>query len=154
VTTAGHGGYTVYTCHCSVPYVGARKEGTPACCETCGYMTPEQLASILHTSPRILKKLTDIETRAVDYENDLRNLQAEVEKVRRARLCRGHYDGPNDEDYHEDGCVICVRNRLDKITALMGEIDDSERRIGPYLTAARIRNRLEDILILDPDYDD
>lgn len=36
-------GYEVVICSCDCgPYTGARKAGTPCCCEICGFMTQEQ----------------------------------------------------------------------------------------------------------------
>lgn len=36
-------GYSIVLCHCKEgPYLGARKMGTPCCCERCGFMTREQ----------------------------------------------------------------------------------------------------------------
>lgn len=40
-------GYAVTICSCDYPYVGARKLGTPDCCEVCGFMTPDQYAAII-----------------------------------------------------------------------------------------------------------
>ena len=39
-------GYSIRLCDCEVPYLGARKAGTPCCCEVCGFMTPTQWAAL------------------------------------------------------------------------------------------------------------
>lgn len=41
-------GYAVEVCRCEEgAYLGARKAGTPCCCERCGFMTADQLAAIV-----------------------------------------------------------------------------------------------------------
>lgn len=41
-------GYTVEICACpDGAYLGARKAGTPCCCERCGYMTRDQYDALL-----------------------------------------------------------------------------------------------------------
>lgn len=42
-----------------------------------------------------------------------RALIEEVRYLRKVRLCTHHYDGPTDEDFGGDGCVICVMNARD-----------------------------------------
>lgn len=49
-------GYSIAICACSGgPYLGARKMGTPCCCERCGLMTQEQFdflrATASHDQP-------------------------------------------------------------------------------------------------------
>ena len=46
-------GYALTVCSCEGgPYLGARKAGTPCCCEVCGFITQEQLDALLATYPR------------------------------------------------------------------------------------------------------
>lgn len=46
-------GYAIDLCSCPEgPHLGARKMGTPCCCERCGFMTVEQHAAILATAGR------------------------------------------------------------------------------------------------------
>lgn len=50
-------GYAIALCTCPQgPYIGARKSGTPCCCERCGFMTPDQFeflrSEILKECPR------------------------------------------------------------------------------------------------------
>jgi hypothetical protein len=40
-------GFRVELCSCDVPYMGARKAGTPCCCEVCGFMIKEQYDAIV-----------------------------------------------------------------------------------------------------------
>lgn len=40
-------GYSIMLCTCPEgPYLGARKAGSPCCCERCGYMTIDQMQAI------------------------------------------------------------------------------------------------------------
>lgn len=41
-------GYEIVLCKCPQPYLGACKAGAPECCETCGFMTPEQFDAIVN----------------------------------------------------------------------------------------------------------
>ena len=41
-------GYSIALCRCADgPYLGARKMGTPCCCERCGFMTQDQWDALL-----------------------------------------------------------------------------------------------------------
>jgi hypothetical protein len=43
-----HDGYALIVCSCDDgPYIGARKAGTPCCCEVCGFITQDQLDAVL-----------------------------------------------------------------------------------------------------------
>jgi len=43
--------YDVSVCRCDAgPYLGARKAGTPCCCEVCGFITQEQLDHLARRS--------------------------------------------------------------------------------------------------------
>lgn len=43
-------GYDIQLCECPEgPYLGARKMGTPCCCERCGFMTSDQFEWIIET---------------------------------------------------------------------------------------------------------
>lgn len=39
-------GYSLIVCSCEVPYLGARKTGTPCCCEVCGFIMPDAMRAL------------------------------------------------------------------------------------------------------------
>ena len=48
----GDGGYAVRTCICEHPHIGARLVGMVDRCETCGFITVEQLEAIVSAAQR------------------------------------------------------------------------------------------------------
>jgi hypothetical protein len=57
-----------------------------------------------------------------------------VDRLRRVRLCRHHYDGPDEQEYGGDGCVICVLNQRDYARA---EIERLQRIIREHSCSPR-----------------
>jgi len=52
-------GYAVSICACPEgPYLGARKAGTPCCCERCGFMTQEQYEALVGGRRNIAQEVT------------------------------------------------------------------------------------------------
>lgn len=56
--TTAHDGYELSVCRCDGgPYLGARKSGTPCCCERCGFITENQRAAIVEGNDRMHRAL-------------------------------------------------------------------------------------------------
>lgn len=55
-------GFSVAVCDCPEgPYIGARKSGTPCCCERCGFMTREQFEFLVdHISSAKITQLQSL----------------------------------------------------------------------------------------------
>lgn len=59
-------GLAVSICRCEGgPYLGARKAGTPCCCERCGFLTENQRAAIVEGNDRMHRALQQAKDRAL-----------------------------------------------------------------------------------------
>lgn len=61
-----HRGYDLTVCRCEGgPYLGARKAGTPCCCERCGFITEDQRAVIVEGNDRMHRALQQAKDRSL-----------------------------------------------------------------------------------------